>query len=166
MEVPCCPSCQPSVPVPGTLHGMPGWAAGPQRPSQDRHTEPRAEFFQGEASLLLHIEPVEDQLQLFLAAQEAELGRLQGRGELALFPLEKTLGRSPKKRGVYPQTPLPPLFPILESQPQADPAPILEAPGPHPRWPPQQGPELPPHLSPSSIQHQNLSVLSLIPLRS
>ena len=49
----------------------------PRRPSQDRHTEPGAELFKGEVSLPLHIHPVKDHLQLILAAQEAELGRLQ-----------------------------------------------------------------------------------------
>lgn len=164
MEEPCCISCQSSLPEPGMLHAMSGWVARSQRPSQDRHTEPRAEFFQGEASLLLHIHPVKDHFQLLLTAQEAELGHLQGRGKLALFPLGDPGGHLPKKRWV--QILLPPLSPVLESQPQADPGPTLEAPEPYPRWPSQQDPELPPCLSPSSIQHQNLPVLSLIPLGS
>lgn len=137
----------------------------PQRPSQDRHTEPRAEFFKGEASLPLHIHPVKDHPWLLLAAQEAELGHLQGRGKLGTVPTGEGSGPPSEKKSVFVcshlHLPSPQFWSPTANLTSRQ---TLEALGPYPRPPSQQCLELHPHLFPSSIQHQNLPVLSLIPL--
>lgn len=156
-------SAQPR-PMLGILHGTPGCAVSPQKPSQDRHTEPRAEFFKGEASLPLHIHPVKYHLQLLLTAQEAERGRLQGKDKLGAIATGEGSGPSSKNGRCLSSATPPPPAPILESHVQPDPGPTLETHGPHLRQLSQKTLEIPPHLVPSSIQHQHLPVLSLIPL--
>lgn len=100
------PTELPWLPGPSVGH-TPGWAhwdGCPRGTPPDAHTESGVEFFQGEASLPFHVHPVKDHLQLLVAAQEAELGRLEGRSEWAAVPA--ALG----PRGC-PQSCLPPLFP-------------------------------------------------------
>lgn len=87
----------------GTLHGTPGCAASPQKPSQDRHTEPRAEFFKGEASLPLHIHPVKYHLRLLLTAQEAERGCLQRKDKVGAVATGE--GSGPLSKNVCLQPP-------------------------------------------------------------
>lgn len=87
----------------GTLHGTPGCAASPQKPSQDRHTEPGAEFFKGEASLPLHIHPVKYHLRLLLTAQEAERGCLQRKDKVGAVATGE--GSGPLSKNVCLQPP-------------------------------------------------------------